>query len=623
MPCFGFRMLLSTDFMSVFVWYYASILYQPLLLFMAKDFESYFIRENIIKLLCKYRLKAAKKKHVFQMIRDVSASERSLALLNHPNNNCPEDLSKLLPPRRQWIRPDRKARNSGTFTDSQKIYTYSIVRKIRSTENAVAEGKIAAPGWLNNLNAFIEKIQARAFNPESSPVKQPAVKPIKKENTKTCKECRPISISDIEDRIVISLTARYFTELFDDHFHDSSFAFRAVRKGIPVRSHHDTIVKVAAFLKRNINKEIFVAECDIMKFFDCINHQLTSDLLKQQAEKHGLKLNKSASTIFDQYLASYSFSKDVFPKNGTDYFDKFGIPGGSFGWKKEKLLKEYYDINEVGENLEKADIGVPQGGAISCFISNLVMHAVDEILENPEDSDLLYMRFCDDMVLLHTDKTKCNEYLEKYKAALKSLKLLVHEPEIIEEYNAKFWGDSTKSKAPYKWADNNVHKANVPWVSFVGYQIRYDGAIRLRKKAFKKEFMKQKEQCAMIARALLVKHKGVLKDINETSKKSQRQQLFALENRLISMSVGRVKLYKLDAKQALCWTNGFKVLNKNKVAARQLRKLDSNRARQLYIFKKKILLLTKPTNEEDDGPDKKKILFGGPYSYHGFLHKMK
>ncbi len=590
---------------------------------MAKKFESYFVRENINKLLCKYRLKAAKKKHVFQMIADISASEKALENLNHANNNCPEELAKLLPPRKQWIRPNREERKSKVYSDSQKIYSYSIIRKIKSVENKVLKNEMIAPEWLINLYAFIEKIQLGAATPESYPIKRPTVKPIKKENLKSCKECRPISINDLEDRVVISLTAKYLTELFDNHFCDSSFAFRAVQKGMPVRSHHDTIVRIEDFRKKNISKNIFVAECDIIKFFDCINHDLVLCILKQQTEKYSLNLDQNAYKIFEQYLKSYSFSKDVYPKNKTNYFETYNIPNGIFGWKKEKLIEEYYDVKDVGEDMENTDIGVPQGGAISCFISNLVMHTVDKVLENKDDTELLYIRFCDDMVLLHTDKAKCSEYLETYNIALKKLKLLVHEPKIIEEYNSEFWSDTSKSKAPYKWGDKNIYKANVPWLSFVGYQIRYDGAIRLRKKALKKELIKQKEECAIIARALLVKQNGALQDINDISKKSKRQQLFALENRLISMSVGRVKLYKLNVKQTMCWSNGFKVLNKNLVSARQLRKLDSNRGRQLYRFKKKILGLKKVTNDGDDGADNNKILFGGPYSYHNLIHKKK
>jgi hypothetical protein len=254
------------------------------------------------------------------------------------------------------------------------------------------------------------------------------------------------------------------------------------------------------------------------------------------------------------------------------------------------------------------------------------MHIVDEALENKEDSGLLYLRFCDDMVLLHTDKEKCNEYLEKYKSTLEQLKLLVHPPKEIEVYNNSFWGSDSKSKAPHKWDDNNIDRANVPWLSFVGYQIRYDGAIRLRKAALKKEFNKQKEQCKIVAKALLIKDKnGNIKNINLVSKKSRRQQLFALENRLISMSIGRVLLYDLNAQQTMCWTNGFKILNKNRAVGGQLKILDSNRARQLYSLKKKIAHLTKSTQDEDEdsGGSKRKKMFGGPYSYYGFLNKKR
>jgi hypothetical protein len=589
---------------------------------MNSDFSTYFTRDRIIRLLCKYRLKAAKKKHTVQLIRDISCSEKSLKDLKKSNNNCPQELAELLPPRRQWIRPNKKDRNSNTFQDSQKLYEYSIIRKIRSTQNKVNEKKISPPQWLTNLNQFIAKIENRSKNPDGYEIEQPIIKPIKKENKKSCTECRPISLYNLEDRVLISLTAKYLTELFDEQFLDCSYAFRAVKKGAKARSHHDTILKIADHLKKSEGNELYVAECDIMKFFDCINHEMTSDLLVKLAQENKIEIEKSAIIIFKQYLSSYSFSKDVFPKNTTDYFDNCFIPGGHFAWKKDLLKKRYYENIETGENLELANIGVPQGGAISCFISNLVMHEVDRVITNTFDSDLLYLRFCDDMVILHSSREKCNQYLEKYKLALEDLKLLVHEPKVIESYDSEFWSNDSKSKAPYKWGNNNVDEANVPWLSFVGYQIRYDGAIRLRRKSMTKELEKQQEECRKVARSILVKDfDGRQIDINQTSKKSKRQQLFALENRLISMSVGRILLYKLNANQTLCWTNGFKELKNNSVLRRQLRMLDSNRNRQLYILKKKLNLLKKTTNSGDEEIEGRKILFGAPYSYFGFLNK--
>ena len=94
------------------------------------------------------------------------------------------------------------------------------------------------------------------------------------------------------------------------------------------------------------------------------------------------------------------------------------------------------------------------------------------------------------MVLMHTEKEKCESLLETYQKALVEVKLISHKPQPFTEYNREFWNEKLKSKLPYKWAINyrtkEYSKRNVPWLSFVGYQIRYDGAVRVRKKSIKK-----------------------------------------------------------------------------------------------------------------------------------------
>jgi len=161
--------------------------------------------------------------------------------------------------------------------------------------------------------------------------------------------------------------------------------------------------------------------------------------------------------------------------------------------------------------------------------------------------------------------------------------------------------------------------SNVPWLGFVGYQIRFDGIIRVRKKSIAKETTKQTKEMQDVLQALNHNHRTKHK-INEHSRKSRKQQVHALETRLISMSVGRSSLYtygKVD--NGLCWTNGFKVLNTNYVSRTQLRYLDRRRMYNLRVFKKTLSGLIK----ESENPDiiLKRTYYGHPFSYHGFLKK--
>lgn len=571
-------------------------------------FDSYFSAKTIIRTLCKYRIKHAKKKHKYHLLRDISLHDKSV-LLFQTKQNCPPDLKELFPSRRAWLRPNLEERKR--FENSQDLRVYSLYKTINTIHIKVSNEAIEPPEWYVKLQRLIKRIQQRAANPESFRIKAPTINPIKKNNAKTCEVCRPISLYDLEDRLLIRFTAKYLTDLFDPFFADCSYAFRST-KAATLRTHHDTIARILTYKAQRPKSKIYAAEADLEKFFDTINHKIIYDSFEkfsQIVDNQGGNISSNAKNIFYQYLASYTFNEDVLTKNDTDFFIPFNIHGGKFEWPIERLSKIYSDINS-----EK--IGVPQGGALSCLIANLVLHDVDEQVElQNADSDLLYLRFCDDMLILHTDYTHCTNALNRYEEKLVSLNLLMHPPEFILEYDKQFW--KAKSKRPYRWGSRATIKRNVPWLGFVGYQIRYDGIIRVRKKSLEKEASKQKDEMKEVLNALyLTKHTS--HKINEHSRKSKKQQIFALKNRLISMSVGRVQLYDYKtAKNVLCWTNGFKCIDMNFVSRSQCRYLDRSRYKNLKKFGKSLSELKKPAENPDE--DLKKIYFGHPYSYHGFL----
>ena len=593
------------------------------------SFHLYFLPQNIIKLICKYRLKYTRRKHKLQLLSEISSSTKTINDVKN-KDNVPSELSNLLPSRRNWYKPNTDERNR--FSDSHVLKSYAIKKTIYTTHLKVkyANGYVP-PVWYGNLSAFIKSIQSRINNPRKSKITNPEIKPVKKENTKSCRECRPISIYNLEDRIIISLTAKYFTEIFDQFFSDSSFAFRAVIKEDSqriTRTHHDAIKRVSNFITDHRNSDIFVAECDIQKFYDCVNHELVLQSLHELSNRFGIKLDDRALEIFKQYLDSYSFSRDVYPKNGTEFFKNFNLEGTQFGWVCDGLKNKFYKSNSTNPDLSNMDIGIPQGGALSCFIANLLLHQADEAVNQDIDNNLCYLRFCDDMIILHTNKEKCYQALERYISKLSELKLLIHEPLEISNYSKQnFWNPKVKSKKPFKLAPTSENKSNVPWLSFVGYQIKYDGSIRIRKKSFIKELKKQREECNQILNAL--EYFNHPNKIDNISKKSLKYQMRSLESRLISMSVGRIKLFEKKQDSSLCWTNGFKELNINPTAEMQLKLLDRNRTQNLYEIKKKLkelIIMSDDDTNSKKGKKKKKRkekYFGSPFSYHNFLIKKR
>jgi len=156
------------------------------------------------------------------------------------------------------------------------------------------------------------------------------------------------------------------------------------------------------------------------------------------------------------------------------------------------------ELKALGVDVENEDIGIPQGGALSCFLANVVLdkadRSVQRVIEEAGANDsALYLRYCDDIICLSTSPAICQRMMDAYSAAVQSLGLPIHAAQSFAgayrgENRSTFW--NSKSKAPYLWSAPHSN-GRVPWCSFVGYQIRHDGALRVRPKSIKKEVEKQ------------------------------------------------------------------------------------------------------------------------------------
>ncbi|MFF5380548.1 reverse transcriptase domain-containing protein [Pedobacter suwonensis] len=573
-----------------------------------KSFDEYFSEDNIIKMVVKFRMATAKKRHKIHLIRDISYHEKT-NLIGNERFMCPTDLSAILPPRKKWIRPHRYQRSK--LKSSHEVTMASILRKVKQTETFLASGLLVrAPKWYRNLRFFVEKVRHDALFSEDIVLNKPDIVPIEKIKRSPKGECRPIAMYGYRDKIIIGLCSKYFTDLFDPVFQepDCSYAFRS---GLftKVKTHHDAVDHILKF--RTVNrKELWSAECDIKKFFDCVNHELLISIFDRyvlEFEHQGIFVDKRSRCIFYAYLNSYAFNFDVYSLNGTSYFDLFQIKNGFFKWEKDSLVDRFYP-----GGIDNLRLGVPQGGALSCFISNLFLHEVDmEVYKAGSDS--VYVRYCDDMVILHKDKSGCQEALDRYSIAIGHKMLLIHDPQEVS-YSTEYWGEkATKSKKPYLWS--TVSSGGIPWLAFVGYQIRYDGCIRVRKSSIDKEKEKQKKETDRVLNAIDFRNP---EDLNLNSRKSLAALEFALNHRLISMSAGRIKLHNYGtADPTMCWTNGFRAVSNNHSTRNQFRGLDKTRANQLKRFRKQLMLLDKVSEDVDDVD----ILpyYGKPYSYYCFL----
>ncbi|MGG7664739.1 reverse transcriptase/maturase family protein [Dyadobacter sp. BHUBP1] len=439
------------------------------------------------------------------------------------------------------------------------------------------------------LNKFIDEIK-EALNDPKYQIATPKIIPKLKGDKRPDKnKCRPISLFSLKDRIIISLVNKYLTRIFDKSFYGKSFAFRAtqsVNGKNKVFTHHDSIEEILAYKRKYKGKRLYISECDISKFFDSVSHKIIKESFKNlsnKIEKESLiQIDPRAKRIFQNYLDCYSFVHTILPlnkKSNAAYWLKHKIPGGEFTWVKEEIEKANF-YKRIGSNR----IGIPQGGALSGLIANLVLNDVDHKLANMGDRRLLYTRYCDDMVILHPSPTKCAEYAKIYETSLENLKLIPHaQSQVDSKQKDHFWGEDIKSKAAYKWSKTS--KNSVEWFGFVGYEISFDGDLRVRSKSLRKEKKKQKDLVDL-----------TIKSIKNGRRRSDNTIRESVINRLNGMSVGRVNMRNhRNIANELCWVNGFQKLNNNKHSRAQLKSLDKYKAKQfsrlLKALKKSPLIL--------------------------------
>lgn len=595
-----------------------------------KEFETYFSEETIVAYLCKLRAKVAKsrnKKHLIHLLTDSDKfnyhvndakkyfgldMEKSNEFIKYQNEFL-TDLNRLFPSRKKWItlgkdsRTDRKT-NQPISSNDRNIY--SLIKTIKCFRK-----KSPNEPWIIELDKFILDIQNSISSGNyriTSPVVYPKLKD--KISKKDKNKCRPISLFSLKDRVILSLTNKFLTILFDKYFEDCSYAFRSkkYKDSTTILTHHDCIKDILDYRKVNENKALWVVECDMEKFYDSVNHkiikQLFSELIIRAKEDYPYLNLVKPSLIFNEFLDCYAFNINVLPFNSNlTYWEQYNIPNGEYGWVEGQFKKlGYY------KTFDTERIGVPQGGALSGLIANLVLNIADkEVLK----TKVFYIRFCDDMLIMHSEQDECLKAKEVYINSLKQLKLIPHpfcNDLSIERKKLKknlpsktiqpFW--EKKSKGPYKWA--SFEDAGFPWIGFVGYELHHEGYIRLRKRSLQKELTKQKEVVEEIRKAIKEKRRKSLGSVSESA-----------IHRLVGMSVGRVSLKNFDwVENEMCWKKGFKELSMNKYSIQQIKQLDRSRNKLYYKLIRDLGEIEEEDNNISESKPRQIIHFNKPFSYY-------
>lgn len=424
-----------------------------------------------------------------------------------------EELCKILPPQRTWVTPGKESRSQLKNSRTRQLQNAATAlrKTISRDRSGICKRKegnkdLSRPGYLPELNNFTQDIKDSITSGNVS-LKKPGTTAIFKQNEdledRVLVTFRPISVyDDLKTKVLIKLASQYLTELLDPLFHEEILSYRIRRnyhgehpKELYMTKADDAVPNILKFKQEH--EIVWVAECDIKKFYDIVNHRCVIESLERLLEKGHIDRKRAAGAIeiLKAYLDGYNFKESVLEKSREPGFWNPYLPGLGkklkAGKKKIECQFGWVDEHELGDDLRQ--VGIPQGGVLSTLICNILMNDVDQAVVDPNDPDRFFNRFGDDILLMHATEEGCRRLFEAYKASLTAHKLIYHDEKSIgDNYKdgrltrADYWNE--KTKAPFLWGPGEGNAAE--WIGFVGYEIRYDGEIRLRKSTLKKQFNK-------------------------------------------------------------------------------------------------------------------------------------
>lgn len=564
------------------------------------SFRRLFSEDSIIRELCRERAKLADRRNDRLFLHRITQNAPS-----EPKATATDlELEGLFPPRKKWHGFRPRIRRSAS---AQQLKVETLFRTVINLRH-LPESK----PWSEKLSERVHSIQYRALKSTPFRFAPLTIRAVEKE--RASHKYRPVATFALEDKIIDSLTARYFRLLLDQALRPSCMAFRCARPGVPPPSIHDALKRVLNVNRRHRKNGVFVAECDIKGFFDCVSHKVARDaLLELTADARkatpGLSLHSRAVEIFDAYLNAYSFLGSILRRRERLLSRD---PWGEFKWPREDLAKFH-------GTAEPERVGVPQGAALSCLVANAVLHAADKKLDRlrrRKGNAFSYMRYCDDMILLAAKESVCEQAFETYKQALTEKLLPIHPPAFIETYNRAYW--EGKSKAPFRWG-NHKGDGDVPWIQFVGYQVRYDGLVRVRPSSVRK----QREKITKLVNQLFKmlnpgrKRRGVVPEFAAGITKSNHQIVHRIRQKFISVAVGRVKPGQTEKEpRPMCWASGFRGLVGQKLVTFSLKALDRHRERQIQRVVRRLRLRTSQKRSKSEAKNTLRF-YGKPFSYWG------
>ena len=203
---------------------------------------------------------------------------------------------------------------------------------------------------------------------------------------------RGLGIPTVEDKIVQMGIKRILEAIYEGDFSDSSYGFR------PKRSCHDALNELdKTIMTRPINA---VAEVDIEKFFDTVDHKWMMECLKQRIND-------------PRFL---------------------------------RLIVRFLKAGIIEEGKYKeTDKGTPQGGVLSPMLANIYLHYIldlwfEKVVKRQLKGYMRQIRYADDFVVCFAEKESAMKFMEMLKERFAKFGLKVSEEKSrVIEFGRKVW----------------------------------------------------------------------------------------------------------------------------------------------------------------------------------------
>lgn len=232
-------------------------------------------------------------------------------------------------------------------------------------------------------------------------------------------KCRVIMSEPMSDKIINHLVSRYILfPIIEPRLIDTNVATRA-NKGTKAAINY--LKKYINKLKVNNNK-IYALKCDIYKFFYSIDHQILKDKLNNIInDKDIIHL---LNTIIDS--TDHEYINAIITKKINDY--KKNIAKLKIS-EKEKQLK-YDELDRIP--LYQKGKGLPIGNMTSQIMAIFYLDDLDHFIKEKLHIKY-YIRYMDDLILIHPDKKYLEYCLLEITKKIKNLKLSLNNKTQIYE----------------------------------------------------------------------------------------------------------------------------------------------------------------------------------------------